>query len=300
MNKEALYYQKEENTIKCKLCPHRCAIQEGKSGACRVRVAKKDENGELRLYSTNYGEITSIALDPIEKKPLNQFYPQSRILSIGTFGCNFKCPYCQNHRISQDKPETKFVSAKDMAIISKEIIDNIGLAFTYNEPIIWYEYVLDVCKNIKKINPEQKTVLVTNGYINEEPFRELLPYIDAINIDLKGGKDFYNKLCKGELEEVENAIRIAYSMKCHLEITTLLVPGENTDYPSLNYIGQFISSIDKDIPLHLARYIPSYKMDRKTTALEEIRTSYKLLKSYLNNIYLQDLNEAEYDFCKAK
>ena len=190
MNKEALYYQKEENTIKCKLCPHRCVIQEGKSGACRVRVAKKDENGELRLYSTNYGEITSIALDPIEKKPLNQFYPRSRILSIGTFGCNFKCPYCQNHRISQDKPETKFVSAKDMAIISKEIIDNIGLAFTYNEPIIWYEYVLDVCKNIKKINPEQKTVLVTNGYINEEPFKELLPYIDAINIDLKGGKDF--------------------------------------------------------------------------------------------------------------
>ncbi|MGL5353827.1 MAG: radical SAM protein, partial [Clostridium sp.] len=229
MNKEALFYKEEEGKIHCNLCPHNCTILEGNIGVCNVRQAMKDDNGNLKLYTLNYGEITSIAMDPIEKKPLYNFYPGSQILSIGSFGCNFKCSFCQNYSISQYRSESKYVSPENIIQISMSTKDNIGLAFTYNEPSIWYEYVLDVAKKIKELNPDHKTVLVTNGYINEEPLRNLLVYIDALNIDLKGGDDYYKKLCFGRLENVKNTIKIAYEMGCHIEVTTLLVPGENTD-----------------------------------------------------------------------
>ena len=219
--------------------------------------AIRDKDGNLKLYSLNYGEVTSMSLDPIEKKPLFHFYPGTQILSIGSFGCNFKCSFCQNYNISQYKAESKFVSPEDMAKISLDIKDNIGLAFTYNEPSIWYEYVLDVSKKIKEINPNHKTVLVTNGYINEKPLRELLPYIDALNIDLKGNGEYYKKLCFGTLEEVERTIKVAFEMGKHIEVTTLLLPDENTDNKTLEDIGEFLSSIDKSIPLHVSRYFPS-------------------------------------------
>lgn len=300
MSKEALYYKEENNKIRCSLCPHNCLISEGHKGVCIARETMRDKDGNLKLYSLNYGEVTSMSLDPIEKKPLFHFYPGTQILSIGSFGCNFKCSFCQNYNISQYKAESKFVSPEDMAKISLDIEDNIGLAFTYNEPSIWYEYVLDVSKKIKELNPNHKTVLVTNGYINEKPLRELLPYIDALNMDLKGNKEYYKKLCFGTLEEVERTIKVAFEMGKHIEVTTLLLPDENTDNKTLEDIGEFLSSIDKSIPLHVSRYFPTYKMDKAQTSLEEMKNGYKMLNKYLDNVYLGNLTQDEYEYCTTK
>lgn len=299
MNKEALFYKEEAGKIHCSLCPHNCTILDGNIGICNVRRAMKDDNGILKLYTLNYGEITSISMDAIEKKPLYKFCPSSKILSIGSFGCNFKCSFCQNYSISQYRAESKYVPPESMIQMSMTTKDNVGLAFTYNEPSIWYEYVLDVARGIKELNPQHKTVLVTNGYINEEPLKNLLVYIDALNIDLKGGDEYYKKLCFGRVEHIKNTIKIAYEMGCHIEVTTLLVPGENTDEETIKDIGEFLSSIDKNIPIHISRYFPMYKLKKETTPLEEIRNSYKLLKRYLNNVYLGNLTPSEIEFCTS-
>lgn len=298
MNKEALFYEEKNGLINCYLCPHYCkGLSEGKVGICGVRKALKDSTGRIRLYSINYGEITSMSMDPIEKKPLYEFHPGSQILSIGSFGCNFKCSFCQNYSISQYKAESKFVPPEEMAAISLEVENNIGLAFTYNEPSIWYEYVLDVAKEIKKRNKEHKVVLVTNGYINEEPLRNILPYVDALNIDLKGGAEYYKKLCFGEIDHVKETIKIAYEMGKHIEVTTLLVPNENTDDETIMDIGQFLGKLNPDIPLHLSRYFPRYKMQSAATPLDEIKKSFNILRKYLHHIYLGNLTNSEYEYC---
>lgn len=298
MDKEAMFYEKIDNYINCKLCPHRCSkLKEGQRGACGVREVKKDDDGSLKLYSINYGEITSISMDPIEKKPLYNFYPGSNILSIGSFGCNFKCSFCQNYAISQNRPQSNYVPPEEMANISLEINNNLGLAFTYNEPSIWYEYVYDVCKAIKEINKDHKTVLVTNGFICEEPLIKLLPYVDALNIDLKGNDKYYKKLCFGALKDVENTIKIASEMGCHVEVTTLLIPNENTDDITLRELGEFLGSVDKNITLHLSRYFPRYKMDTPETSLYDMKNAYEFLSKYLNNIYLGNLTAEELKFC---
>ena len=298
MDKEAMFYEKIDNYINCKLCPHRCSkLKEGQRGACGVREVKKDDDGSLKLYSINYGEITSISMDPIEKKPLYNFYPGSNILSIGSFGCNFKCSFCQNYAISQNRPQSNYVPPEEMANISLEINNNLGLAFTYNEPSIWYEYVYDVCKAIKEINKDHKTVLITNGFICEEPLIKLLPYVDALNIDLKGNDKYYKKLCFGALKDVENTIKIASEMGCHVEVTTLLIPNENTDDITLRELGEFLGSVDKNITLHLSRYFPRYKMDTPETSLYDMKNAYEFLSKYLNNIYLGNLTAEELKFC---
>lgn len=297
MSKEAMFYIEKDNVIKCMLCPHRCNIKEGQRGICNVREAKKDNNENLKLYSINYGKITSISLDPIEKKPLYNFYPGTNILSIGSFGCNFKCTFCQNYSISQFEAENRYISVEEMVNLSLGVENSIGLAFTYNEPMIWYEYVYDVAKEIKRINPEHKVVLVTNGYILEEPLKKLLQYVDALNIDLKGGEEYYKKLCFGSLSAVKNTIKEAWSMGKHVEVTTLLVPGENTDIETINNIGEFLSSIDKNIPIHLSRYFPRYKMDKELTELDLMKEAYKILKDKLNIIYLGNLTEEEVEYC---
>lgn len=297
MNKEAMYYHYEEDNIRCDLCPHKCFLQDGKIGICGVRIAKYDDE-KLKLYTLNYGEITSIAVDPIEKKPLYNFYPGTNILSVGSFGCNFNCSFCQNYSISQYKAESRFMSVEELADTSLNFEDSIGIAFTYNEPSIWYEYVLDVAKEIKKKNPSHKVVLVTNGYISEEPLKELLPYIDAMNIDLKGNKEYYKKLCFGELDYVKNTIKLAYKHGCHIEITTLLVPGENTDEETIKDIAEFISSLDRKIPIHITKYFPRYKMKKEATPIDEIKSAYKIFNTYLDNVYLGNLSYEESEYCR--
>jgi len=281
MKKEAMFYENIKDKVHCFLCPHNCVIDNGHFGKCNVR---KHEDG--KLFTINYGEVTSAVLDPIEKKPLYYFMPSTRILSFGSFGCNFKCSFCQNYRISQFKPECKFVKKEELVETILSTPDNVGVAFTYNEPSIWYEYVYDCSKLLKKTNPNKAVVLVTNGYISQEPLKELLPFVDAMNIDLKSfNDDYYKGLCEGSLTPVLKTIETA-SKECHVEITTLLVSGENDRLDEVEQIAKFISSIDRDIPLHLSRYFPIYKLENPPTDVGFVKKAGEVAGKYLRRVRL--------------
>lgn len=249
--KEALYYTKLKNyTVKCYLCPHECVIKSGNSGLCRVRI---NENGIL--YSKIYDKVSAIALDPIEKKPLRRYKPNKNILSVGTMGCNFKCKFCQNYHIAHMDCELHTIAPQELVQMSDKQDDSIGIAFTYNEPTIWYEYVLDVAMQNKK-----DTVLVTNGFINREPLLELFPYIDAMNIDIKSmNPHFYKSICKGTLENVQNTIKTAYN-NTHIELTFLAIPSLNDSQEEMKELSNWIANIDSNIPLHIIPFRPMYQM----------------------------------------
>jgi len=196
-DKEALFYKKQDDgSVICELCPHGCRIKDGEIGLCGVR-----ENAGGTLFAKSYGLISSLSLDPIEKKPLNRFYPKSQILSAGSYGCNMKCAYCQNYAISQSVPETKFIAPDELLQTAQKIPGNIGIAFTYNEPLIGIEYILDAAPLFKKAG--LKAVLVTNGMINEKPLEVLLSYVDAMNIDIKAFDAAQYKALGGNLEAVK-------------------------------------------------------------------------------------------------
>lgn len=278
--RECLFYEKkEEKIIRCTLCPHYCLIKEGEVGFCNVRY-----NDDGVLYSKNYGIISSYGIDPIEKKPLSRFYPGSKILSIGSFGCNLKCAFCQNHSISQEIKEGVSTTARKIVDIAVQEPDNIGIAFTYNEPSVWYEFVLETAK----LNKEKgkKNVLVTNGYINEAPLKDLLPYIDAMNIDLKGFDDsYYKEMCKGRLQPVLDTISLS-AQHCHVEITTLLVKYKIDNIETIESIALWISKVDKNIPLHLSRYFPRYKYEKEPTDIEFMKKAKKIGEKYLKYVYM--------------
>lgn len=284
MKIEAMFYEKIDDKIHCLLCPHNCVIENGHFGKCNVRT---HEDG--KLYTINYGEITATALDPIEKKPLYYFRPHSKIFSIGSFGCNFKCSFCQNYSISQYIARSEYVSSENLLETVLTIKDNIGVAFTYNDPSIWYEYVYECAKLLKETNLSAAVVLVTNGYIREEPLKELLPFVDAMNIDLKSfSNEYYRKLCGGSLEPVLKTIEIA-AKACHVEVTTLLVSGENDNLKEVEDIAKFLSSINKDIPLHLSRYFPRYKHESDPTNIDFMREAEIVAKEYLNRVKLGNI-----------
>lgn len=288
--REALYYQKLENQIaQCLLCPHHCIIPSGKRGICGVR-----ENIEGTLYSLIYGKASSIALDPIEKKPLYHFYPGSAILSIGTVGCNFKCPFCQNWTISQVEPEDIFLEDVNKELLLKLAIknDSIGISYTYNEPFIWYEFVLEVAKHFKEHN--LKNVFVTNGFVEVEPFLEIAPYIDAMNIDLKSiREEFYNKLCKGSLKGVKRIIELAYEKGIHIELTNLIIPGYNDNKEEIVALIDYVANISSDIPLHFTRYFPAYKFTAPPTPIEILKFAYNEARKKLHYVYLGNIWDTE-------
>lgn len=252
-------------------------------GYCRAR---SNRNG--RIVCDNYGKITSIALDPIEKKPLKRFMPGSNILSIGSYGCNFCCGFCQNHRISMsDGTDLSVMKATPEDVVDKalEMIPdgNIGLAYTYNEPMIGYEFVRDCAELIHSAN--LKNVVVSNGYISERPLREILPLIDAANIDLKAFNDDFYKNVGGGLETVKRSIEL-YAKSCHLEITCLVIPGENDDPADMEAMCRWIAGISRDIPLHISRFFPSYKYrDRIETAREDVDRLYEIALKCLKYVY---------------
>lgn len=284
MNKENLiearFYKKEAvNKVRCVLCPHRCFIPNNRTGIC---MARKNVDGIL--YTMNYGEVTSYAMDPIEKKPFYHFYPGSEIFSIGTWGCNFKCTFCQNWTISQQKVLAENFDKEGIVEMAKAE-NSIGIAYTYNEPTIWYEFVYDTAKLAKENG--LKNVLVTNGFISEEPLKEILPLIDAMNIDLKAGNEsFYRELCSGQLPPVMRTIKIAFETGCHIELTTLIIPTLNDRQEELEGIVNWVASISDDIPLHFSRYFPQYKMDLDPTPIETLLTAYEIGKKKLKYVYL--------------
>lgn len=276
---ECMYYeQKENNMVECNLCPHNCTIRNGNLGICRVR---KNVNGILK--SLNYGSISSYAYDPIEKKPLYHFYPGSSILSIGSFGCNLACEFCQNWQIAHEEALTMKMDDEDLILLGRSK-SSVGIAYTYNEPSIFYEYVYHVAKLAK--GQGLKNVLVTNGYINVEPLIQLLPYIDAMNIDLKSfTEDYYRRICKGKLEPVKNTIEIA-AKATHIEITTLIIEGENSSEDEIEQLAQWIGGIDKSIPLHLSKYFPAYKMKSPETSYDILLKAKTVARKYLDYVYI--------------
>lgn len=277
--KEALYYKGMKDHVSCELCPHYCHIKEGKVGKCRVR-----KNIDGTLYTLNYGKITSYAYDPIEKKPLFHFHAGSNIFSVGSFGCNLACDFCQNWEIVYDDSFARELSDEDIITLATAN-NSIGIAFTYNEPSIWYEYMLQLSKKTKEKG--LKNVMVTNGYINQKPLEELLPYIDAMNIDLKAIDDsFYRSFCKGTLDPVLNTIELAANSNTHIELTSLLIEGENSSDEQVGRLAERIAKIDKGIPLHLSRYYPAYKMNLPPTNVEIIMNAKRIAKEYLDYVYI--------------
>jgi len=229
-----------------------------------------------------------MALDPIEKKPLLHFFPGSSILSVGSFGCNLHCPFCQNYEISMaDSSHSTSTYVSPDSLVSKALAmmpkGNIGIAFTYNEPFIGYEYVYD-CSVLAHKNA-LKTVLVTNGYVNEEPLTALLPYVDAMNIDLKTFSEDYYKRLGGSLEDVKRTITLSQP-KCHIEITTLIVPGENDTEQEMKQLSEWIAGISPDIPFHVSRFFPRYKMtDRKATNTDTVYRLAKIARRSLHFVH---------------
>ena len=268
---------------RCELCFHHCALDEGQTGLCRARACQ-----DGKIVSLNYGKLTSLALDPIEKKPLRRFHPGSLILSVGSFGCNLRCPFCQNHEISiagDSGIQTVEVSPEQLAAKAAELVPqgNIGVAYTYNEPLIGYEYVQDCASLVHEQG--MVNVLVTNGTVEEEPWRALLPLIDASNIDLKGFTPAWYRQLGGNLETVKRSIALA-AERCHVEVTTLLIPGENDSEEEIRELARWLASISSEIPLHLSRFFPRYRMlDRPPAPVEQVCRLAETARRYLSYVY---------------
>ena len=285
MFKVAQFYERlDEGLVKCGLCPHHCLIKAGQHGLCRSRINK---NGQL--IAANYSKVASLALDPIEKKPLYHFYPGKTILSAGTFGCNLSCRFCQNHILVHGQPDTQLIEPQQLADLAwkSRQYESIGLAFTYNEPIIWYEYILDTARLIKE--KDLKLVLVSNGYIEDKPLQHLLPYLDAINIDVKAfNEDFYKKLCRGSLKPVMNTVEQA-ACRCHVEITSLIIPHENDNMEEIREMSKWLAGINPFIPLHLSRYHPAYKFKEEATPASTLEQARQVAQEYLKHVFVGNM-----------
>ncbi len=290
---EALFYTKLENqTVRCDLCPWNCILNPGQTGNCKVR-----ENIEGKLITHVYQKVAALGVDPVEKKPLYHFYPGKNILSVGEVGCNLHCKFCQNHRISQCSA-TDFHGFHDIS--SEQIVNealktwnNIGIAFTYNEPFTFYEFLLHTAQ--LAIKNGLKNAVVSNGYINPEPLQKLLPFIDAVNIDLKAfSTNFYQKYTKGKLEPVLETLKTIAKSKVHLEITNLVIPELNDDEPEFEKMVQWISEeLGKNVPLHLSRYFPQYEMNVPLTPIRKLERMYDIAAKYLNFVYLGNVSDVQ-------
>ena len=272
---------------RCEVCFRHCELKDGQIGFCKARIGKGD-----KVVSYNYGQITSIALDPIEKKPLRRFFPGSKIISVGSFGCNLRCPFCQNYEISwSDEVEyvakqARYISPEQLVKIAERYTDsgNIGIAYTYNEPLVGYEYVRDSAKLVHEAG--LKNVLVSNGSVELKILEEIIPYVDAMNIDLKGySENYYKKLLKGDRKQVLDFIEEA-AKHCHIELTTLIIPNENDSIEEMKELSSWIASIDKTIPLHISRFFPCFNMtDRGPTSVKRVYDLADVAREKLDYVY---------------
>ena len=292
MKKEAILYEKVDNALNCKICQRRCIISPGKTGFCGMR-----ENVDDKIYSLNYAAVSSAAVDPIEKKPLFHFYPGSMVFSLGSVGCNFRCRHCQNWGISQAELEnipTRDMLPKDAIRLTKEY-ECKSIAWTYNEPTMWFEYTLDSAKIARK--EDIKTIYVTNGYMSEESFQEIKPYLDAANIDLKGMTEkFYQDLCEARLEPVLDTIVRMHDAKIHIEVTNLMIPGYNDSDEDIRSLVKFMADeVGVEVPLHFTRFFPQYQMQElPPTEIKYLEKAYKIARDagmkyvYIGNVPTAD------------
>ncbi|MFA6281440.1 MAG: AmmeMemoRadiSam system radical SAM enzyme [Candidatus Omnitrophota bacterium] len=300
---EALFYTKNPDTsVDCFLCSHHCHVKDGSYGICAVRL-----NREGVLYSLNYGKVVALNIDPIEKKPLYHFLPGSKSYSIACVGCNFQCGFCQNWQISQGK------IAKEMSLfeyrlspqrIVEEAISNgcPSISYTYTEPTIYFEFARDTAKLAKEKG--LRNVFVTNGYMSKESLAEIKPYLDAANVDLKSFReDFYKKICKASLRPVLDNIVLMKKLNIWLEITTLIIPGQNDSKEELTDIVEFIAKLDKNIPWHISAFHPEFEFNElPPTPVKTLDFAFNLAKEkgikyvYLGNV---SCDNKENTFCPA-
>ncbi len=283
--KEAWYYEKSANTdLICHLCPHNCRIGPGRRGICDVR-----RNHEGMLVAETYEKLSSMHLDPVEKKPFYHYFPGSMVLSVGTVGCNMSCSFCQNCEISRAAPN-RFPFLRQMK--ASEVIEaavsypsNLGLAYTYNEPSIWYEFMYDMAVLAKKRN--LKNLMVSNGYISKKPLEELLPYMDAFNIDLKAfNNDFYRKITGSRLQPVLETLKTISKHHKHLEITNLVIPGLNDNEEEFEQMAHWISlELGPQTVLHISRYFPMHKMKKPPTPVKTLEKLQEIANDYLDFVY---------------
>jgi pyruvate formate lyase activating enzyme len=277
-----LFHKKENKILECQVCPHYCRLAEGKTGICGVR-----KNSGSKIELVTYGFISGQALDPVEKKPLYHFFPGYKILSIGSWGCNMKCDFCQNYHISQNATVSGSRRTEPPELIEDAISgeNNIGIAFTYNEPLIWYEYVRDVATLAKTAGLQ--TVMVTNGFTNEPVLKSCLGFIDAFNVDLKAfNNDFYRTISSADLEPVKKTLKIIAASGRHLEITTLIIPGLNDSISEMKSQVRWIADeLGDEIPFHLSRYFPMYKRTTPATMQEALRNFYDIAREKLKYVY---------------
>ena len=300
MIQEAMLYRSlDEKKVACDLCHHRCQIAPSKFGICGVR-----QNMDGKLFSLVYGEIIAAHVDPIEKKPLYHYLPGSKAFSVATIGCNFRCPFCQNWQISQRSKRkeaglaSQFYSPDEIVRAAKEQSCQ-SISYTYTEPTIYFELAYDTAKLAKKEGLGNS--FVTNGYMTPEALETINPYLDACNVDLKSFSDrFYKKLCKARLEPVLDSIRHMKRLGIFVEITTLVVPGQNDSDEELTLIARFIAGVDPEIPWHISRYHPDFKFDSvPSTPVQTLRKAYEIGKREgLDYIYIGNVaGESEDTFC---
>lgn len=303
--KEALYYRKlDAANVQCLLCPHHCRLKDGETGRCSVRTNLKGQ-----LFAMNYGLFSALHADPIEKKPLYHFYPGSKILSFGSFGCNLQCDFCQNWEISQHFPEYpdayRLMSASEIVDKAKNEDGNIGIAFTYNEPIVNFEFMLEVARAAQAAG--LKTAMITNGFITEAPLKQLIACIDAFNVDLKiFSNHYFQKFAGGRLDPVLRSLKLIAASDKHLEITHLVVTGINDDPGDFeNMLDWICKELGTLTILHISRYFPNFRLSQPPTAPALLNYMFDLAKNqlpytYLGNIILGDTSDTFCHSCQSK
>ncbi len=298
MNQADFYTKLKNNIVRCELCPWFCELKPGQTGNCKVR---KNENGILT--SLVFNRVSALALDPIEKKPLYHFLPGSQILSVGSVGCNLHCSFCQNHHISQCSAENfsyfREITAEQLTETAAGLTGNTGIAYTYNEPFTFYEFMFETVK--QAYEKGLKNVVVSNGYVNPEPLKKILPFIDAFNIDLKSfNPGFYKSQTKGELAPVLEALKIIAAGKVHLEITHLVIPSLNDNRTEFeNMVNWIALELGNKIPLHLSRYFPQYKLNEPPTPSKKLDEFHEIASKHLLYVYTGNVSETEHSstFC---
>ena len=299
MLKEAFLYNKlADKKVSCYLCSHHCVISNGKFGICQVR-----QNKEGILYTHSYGALVAANIDPIEKKPIFHILPGSRSYSIATSGCNFRCGFCQNWQISQirpkDKPGVGSYPKSPQEIVAEALSSGCkSISYTYTEPTIFFEYALEIARLARE--KRLYNIFVTNGYMTKEALEMIQPYLDAANVDLKFFNDAsYFKVCGGRLKPVLESIALMHKMKIWVEVTTLVVPGENDSQDELKGIASFLAALGREIPWHISRFHPDYEMaDKEATPLSSLKEAYKIGKEAgLRYVYIGNVLEQEKTYC---
>ena len=301
MTAQVLFWEKgSSDHVQCQLCPHRCRIAKGHVGKCGVR---RNEHGTL--HSLIYGKCSGVSADPIEKKPLHHFYPGSLVFSLGSVGCNLSCDHCQNYHISTAKPDGyRFseISPEDAVDLAQQHGCK-GIAFTYNEPTIWFEYTYDTAQRAKKAG--LYTVYVTNGFITADPVQKIAPLLDAMNIDVKAFTNtFYKKTCQASLQPVLDTCKLAHELGIHIELTYLVIPGKNDSMDEIRrFCSWVLETVGEEVPIYFSRFHPHYKMtDKQATPLSTLTQSFDMAKSMgIQYVYLGNVADPEYEntFCPS-